>query len=291
MYARRAFTLIELLVVIAIIAILAAILFPVFAQAKAAAKAAASLSNDKQEQLGVIMYAGDYDDVLVLGTSWHTGHDQLCYAGGPQFCFSVWTWTIQPYVKNYQLYMDPQASPNPARAANQANFDSYYIQYGYNYTYLSPMPGANPGGPEIGISSTAAEQPASTVMICSKWANSEKGSPFDWGTWFPEGQLAAAAVDTPDCNDIPDWCLAGWGHNGFYDNGGLNLTTKESGKYTGGNSIRGAGNTIVGFLDGHTKKMQPGALAIGTTWTPTANEADVHIVDWSKYLWSLRKSP
>src|SRR5258708_2335788 len=59
---KKAFTLIELLVVIAIIAILAAILFPVFAQAKLAAKKTQSLSNQKQHGLGILMYAGDYDD-------------------------------------------------------------------------------------------------------------------------------------------------------------------------------------------------------------------------------------
>ena len=60
---KNAFTLIELLVVIAIIAILAAILFPVFAQAKLAAKKITSVSNQKQQGLGLIMYAGDYDDM------------------------------------------------------------------------------------------------------------------------------------------------------------------------------------------------------------------------------------
>ncbi len=62
---RRAFTLIELLVVIAIIAILAAILFPVFAQAKEAAKQTTCVSNTKQTALAALMYATDYDDVLV----------------------------------------------------------------------------------------------------------------------------------------------------------------------------------------------------------------------------------
>lgn len=61
---HRGFTLIELLVVIAIIAILAAILFPVFAQAKLAAKKTTSLSNVKQQGLGSLMYANDYDDTL-----------------------------------------------------------------------------------------------------------------------------------------------------------------------------------------------------------------------------------
>src|ERR1700744_1865565 len=72
-YPRRstsaAFTLIELLVVIAIIAILAAILFPVFAQAKAAAKKTASLSNNKQQCLALLMYGNDYDDLFPIDYS------------------------------------------------------------------------------------------------------------------------------------------------------------------------------------------------------------------------------
>jgi prepilin-type N-terminal cleavage/methylation domain-containing protein len=67
----HAFTLIELLVVIAIIAILAAILFPVFAQAKKAAKQAVSLSNVKQQSLGLLMYTNDYDDTVFL--PWEMG--------------------------------------------------------------------------------------------------------------------------------------------------------------------------------------------------------------------------
>lgn len=74
MNRNRAFTLIELLVVIAIIAILAAILFPVFAQAKRAAKKTADLSNVKQLGLGLMMYAGDNEDVAPFardsGSGW-----------------------------------------------------------------------------------------------------------------------------------------------------------------------------------------------------------------------------
>ncbi len=74
---KRAFTLIELLVVIAIIAILAAILFPVFAQAKAAAKKSVAISNQKQIALGMVMYAGDVDDVTPMAQSYGSFNTNL----------------------------------------------------------------------------------------------------------------------------------------------------------------------------------------------------------------------
>lgn len=64
-FVKRFFTLIELLVVIAIIAILAAMLLPALSAARAQAKTATCASNLKQIGLAAVMYANDYDDVLV----------------------------------------------------------------------------------------------------------------------------------------------------------------------------------------------------------------------------------
>lgn len=89
----QGFTLIELLVVIAIIAILAAILFPVFAQAKKAAKSTSALAHIKQLATASHIYAADFDDGTVM-----TDYD---------FGQPIWSDTLNPYVKNRNMYWDP----------------------------------------------------------------------------------------------------------------------------------------------------------------------------------------
>lgn len=105
---KRGFTLIELLVVIAIIAILAAILFPVFAQAREAAKKTVAISSHKQWATGLIMYAGDNEDLFPTNTritaAGAVGYN-LPIAAPPvdQIDANTWLNATQAYLKNYEV--------------------------------------------------------------------------------------------------------------------------------------------------------------------------------------------
>jgi prepilin-type N-terminal cleavage/methylation domain-containing protein len=75
---KRFFTIIELLVVIAIIAILASMLLPALQQAKNTAHKAVCLGNLRQQALGLMSYAQDFDECLPTsplsaGSLWNFG--------------------------------------------------------------------------------------------------------------------------------------------------------------------------------------------------------------------------
>jgi len=136
---RSAFTLIELLVVIAIIAILAAILFPVFAQAREKAREISCLSNLKQSGLAYAMYTQDYDETTPLQVSPVTARDANNYfavSGG------YWYNLIQPYVKNFQLYLCPDRVETTSSKSNPAGLATgpktgRMMGYGYNDGWVS----------------------------------------------------------------------------------------------------------------------------------------------------------
>jgi prepilin-type N-terminal cleavage/methylation domain-containing protein/prepilin-type processing-associated H-X9-DG protein len=118
---KQGFTLIELLVVIAIIAILAAILFPIFAQAREKARATTCLSNLKQIGTGLTLYLQDYDEAYPLNR--FDVHGTSCQPLG-----YTWKDAIQPYVKNYDVWVCP--SSKDARV-NPCGFGSTAIKTSY----------------------------------------------------------------------------------------------------------------------------------------------------------------
>ncbi len=137
---RRGFTLIELLVVIAIIAILAAILFPVFARAREKARQTSCLSNVKQIMLGVLMYAGDYDDTLVPGAFVTPTQE--------------WQDLLTPYIMNEQVLICPSAQMTSH--ARNLGYGWNYQEFGYYYDSHGTGWATNLG---------EVERPSETILI------------------------------------------------------------------------------------------------------------------------------
>lgn len=118
---RFGFTLIELLVVIAIIAILAAILFPVFSQAREKARQSTCLNNHRNISMGIAQYTQDYDELFPMTRLFPTisGHSYVTSPpdARPAAPFALglrstyWANSIQPYLRNYQLYQCPSGIP------------------------------------------------------------------------------------------------------------------------------------------------------------------------------------
>ena len=276
---KRAFTLIELLVVIAIIAILAAILFPVFAQAKAAAKSSASLSNLKQIGLAQIMYAGDSDDTNVRVGNWNSSDtDAWTSAGG----YATWALMMDPYQKNVDINASPLAGPISTGTEIKRRVGTRLMSYGYNYTYLSPSRTPSWPTPMESTSATSFAAPADTVMFTDRYSRQAFSSVYWYGAGT--GWMITGLAETPYCDNDPDvWCTGGWGTGSFYDT--TATLTETEGKYSGGVAPRNTGGVNVTFLDGHTKKLAPGALAAGTNWTKKTASSAVQITDRTKYLW------
>ena len=162
---RRAFTLIELLVVIAIIAILAAILFPVFAQAKEAAKKTSCLSNAKNMATALHLYAGDADDYLPQ-TSWEkdAAHPYQVH----------WTYLMQPYIKNYDIFKCPSDStpvkPKVACPNGVSDFGKLPMVCDWQapaYSYIGAY-NALPAHDWLTVSMTQYSEPANQIMVTER---------------------------------------------------------------------------------------------------------------------------
>jgi prepilin-type N-terminal cleavage/methylation domain-containing protein/prepilin-type processing-associated H-X9-DG protein len=281
---KRAFTLIELLVVIAIIAILAAILFPVFAQAKQAAKGAASLSNNKQTTLAVVMYEGDYDDRMPASQTWGDWNSPLWF-GTAESLWRVWSWDILPYMKNADILQDPMTTANAINAGFGKSLSwAYAPQYGYNYIVLSPYyPDANWTAPWRfnGISSTSVARPSETVMLSARPGETEVNGGWWWGAGT---EVTGLTVEVPDCDHIPEACNSSWGRAGFWSDYALN--NRVYGAFTGQNALRKSMNGNLSFVDGHAKFLNVGAMSAGTNWSWDIPAANLVVLDKSKYLWT-----
>jgi prepilin-type N-terminal cleavage/methylation domain-containing protein len=291
--SRRAFTLIELLVVIAIIAILAAILFPVFAQAKAAAKATASISNAKQIILASLSYSADYDDHAVLSQKWEATQTNDSARPVDAGWITIWTYTLQPYMKNKDVHGDP-AGPRwrirTESAWTEPQSQTNMPGFGYNSTCFSYYKVADwPSNPHYETQVlTAVEDAANTIMFSAsmvQYVDSQYG--FYWVLGgVNAGWVSWGNVDSPACGTLFDrWCGAGWGNNYNWTTLINSQPVDTNGNRSGGVSMRVARQGVFAFSDGHVKRLALSRAAKGTNWTPDISNYSIQILDQSQYMW------
>ena len=229
---RRAFTLIELLVVIAIIAILAAILFPVFAQAREKARSVSCLSNMKQLGTAFAMYLQDYDEIVLP-------RYQACPSTGPtDKTQHLWTDTMQPYIKNKQIFICPSAT-NTFYADQWTQWDATiaptntrgYLSIGYNQTISGWYYANNPCGDMILPALASVIAPSKNVMFADS-------VPGDVSGGYRGYLMGNTGLNVP-------YTTTSFGSIGARHNEGTNLT----------------------FFDSHAKWFKGSALL----WNPNAN--------------------
>ena len=253
------FTLIELLVVIAIIAILAAILFPVFAQAREAARKATCISNLKQVGLGILMYAGDYDETF----PW--AHNPL----GP-VATKGWYDLVEPYVK---------IGTEGAAVGWARKKVAFYTCPSFFNDSRPKQPG-DPDPPTF----VPVPDPAASYTVNGNLMPAISAS---FGMWFPSRRLMAL----PSIGQAAQVVLVAHnpntGSSGRYMTGGDDVTTQclggeldcpatwNSGIYCAGR-YQHSGGSVYLLADGHTKWFK----GPGSSWRATSTSG----VAWRKSL-------
>ncbi len=249
MKRQHGFTLIELLVVIAIIAILAAILFPVFAQAREKARTASCLSNTKQIGLALQMYTQDYDEHVCLN------NDRNVFQVGNYYYLNTWMTLLEPYIKNYGIWVCPSASAGTGLYA------------GYDYSPSSPWTSGDLTG----------------SILAAYTLNNYYNYDSRYGAIFQDSPISLAAIDAPAglmfCADggqsprtawDPEQIVTQWAGIAL-DNPTDPLYAYAIGQYSQGALFarhnKGLNNV---FFDGHAKFMKLQAL-IQARWDASVN--------------------
>lgn len=271
---RRGFTLIELLVVIAIIAILAAILFPVFSQAREKARQTSCLSNNKQMGLGLNMYAQDYDGTLCQ-TSWEVGSLKAKIH---------WSYLIQPYVKNEQIFLCPSdthpilplnriCGPGDTIGVSLCDEQAPKLSYINNYN-------AMPAHDWLAPNEAAFDSPASMIVIAERRNNMNDPAKTVIGQWKGFSPFYETSTSHGTSSGGGQICPGDTYRFATWQDVQTTLTTgssKDVPEVVRVKFDQHLGGTNYAFFDGHAKwhrgeqTLNPTNFLYGSQWYPTPN--------------------
>ncbi len=274
MNKSKGFTLIELLVVIAIIAILAAILFPVFAQAREKARQTSCLSNMKQLGVALNMYAQDYDGALSQ-TSWEVGSLKSKIH---------WSYLVQPYVKNLQIFVCP-SDPNPVVPKNRICGPADTIgvslcdEQAPKFSYINSY-NVMPAHDWIPPTESSFEKPANTIVLAERRNNMNDAAMTVLGQWKGVSPFVATSSTHGTSSGGGQICPGDTYR--FTTAAEVNAALAPSNNNDSPEMVRvkfdrHAGGSNYNFFDGHAKwfrldgTLDPNNFQWGEHWYPTPN--------------------
>jgi prepilin-type N-terminal cleavage/methylation domain-containing protein/prepilin-type processing-associated H-X9-DG protein len=225
---HRGFTLIELLVVIAIIAILAALLLPALAKAKLKGQNITCLSNIKQLTTAWVMYADDYNGIMVpnwlLDTrAWIDGTiGDVSTPTGATNITAIKKGLLFPYNPSVGVYSCPAAVKGPSTAPN--------ARVVRNYSLVGRMGGASDADKaQYGLYTSTEWVLSSAYPQYKKMTDIQKPSPSQAMTFLDE------SIETID--------------DGYF---AVNYNS-ETTTWQNSPSVRHGKSCVFAFADGHTE--------------------------------------
>jgi prepilin-type processing-associated H-X9-DG protein/prepilin-type N-terminal cleavage/methylation domain-containing protein len=257
MYRKKSsgFTLIEILVTLGIIVILAAILFPVFAKARASARRTSCASNLKQLATAIMMYMQDHDQTYPMIVQNKTANVSPSNPFG-------WADSLDPYVKNTQVFQCPDEAkaPNPSGHGLPVDPTTSSATGGYTDYWINAQLNGVSGSTYYSLAKGDIISPTQTVLLAEGGGNSAR--------YTANGCAASNVGDSHIADD-------GHPYNDTVLNTPFSCTSTAVGVLVNtstnltGAAYRHLGGSNYAFADGHVKWLA-GNAKVYNRYTPSA---------------------
>ncbi len=249
------------------------------------------MSNFRQVAVGVALYSGDYDDLLVPAQ--YTASEEANSRTD-----RTWVQLLLPYTKSFTIFFCP--ADHSAKQLSTGTFDedlvvgdsyaryyhaSMHTNLGYNFVYLSPLV-RFPNSPWFAVTRSLSEiqTPSDTLLFGdSVWSVDERGRPEGGGSFLvipPCRYLGAldgaGASDTFHLPGVPGWRI--YQGDLLWDN------SWTSGDRAGGLFPWHGDRLNVAFIDGSVRSLSLKQITAGCEVAPHWSGA---VISHGDYLWDL----